>query len=356
MQSPYRHTLAIVKYLPQDVFDLTVCSLSSPNGEEETELRDLGANWLVAPFRPTGRTLRHVVRSLRKQHLIEECGPFDIQHTLDYTTWPFEAMLARLHRRHFITHQRNLNEGGHETALKIKLRLSTRVIANSEAVQGFLLSVGVPQQRCRLIHNGIDLENIPYGLIPDTSSRQNILCVGHLERRKRIEDAVCAIEAVRRDFPAVRLLVAGRTHDREYYHELDALVARLGLQQHVEFLGPQIEVLELMRSAVALVHCAESEAFGWVIVEAMSVGLPVIAADTGGPAKIIENNRTGFLVPVSDVDRYAEVLRTVLSQPVLATSVAENARLAVERQFSAKAMVEQIAQVYREVVERQIPT
>lgn len=86
-----------------------------------------------------------------------------------------------------------------------------------------------------------------------------------------------------------------------------------------------------------------------VLVEAMVVGLPVIAAAVDGPSEIIEHGKT-FLVSVGDIDKYADALRTLLSRPDLLQEFAVNARKRVEDTFSARAMAEGVANVYRELI------
>jgi hypothetical protein len=119
----------------------------------------------------------------------------------------------------------------------------------------------------------------------------------------------------------------------------------------VEFLGTRTDVPELMGRAAAVVLCSESEAFGWVIVEAMAHGAPVIASAVDGPGEIIEHGRTGLLVPCRDVAGYAAAMRSLLACPGLGASLAENARRAVAERFSAAAMVDGIRAVYREILD-----
>jgi glycosyltransferase involved in cell wall biosynthesis len=105
-----------------------------------------------------------------------------------------------------------------------------------------------------------------------------------------------------------------------------------------------------MLSSAALIHCADSEAFGWVLVEAMAEGVPVIAAKVDGPQEILEDGRAGILVAAGDVAGFAEALRRVVEDRAMAREFAEKGRRRVETLYSARAMAERVADVYRELV------
>ena len=349
--SPYREMIAIARYLPRDEFRLTICSLRK-NGVEQTgpELEALGIPYLIARFRPRGRTLRHIRDSLRDQRAINAHGPFDIQHSLDFTSSPFEAVLACLQGRAYVHSQRNMNEGGNALLLRIKLSLASRIIAISDAVVGLLDSLGVPARKVRRIPLGIDLDELDGEDVSPGKPGETVLCVGNIERRKRHEDAIRAVAALSDEFPQLRLEIAGRVHQADYHEELKGLIDALGLSERVRLLGVRDDVLQLMRQASAVMLCSESEAFGWVIVEAMAVGTPVIASAVDGPRMIIQGGENGLLVPVGDVDGYAEALRRILTRPEVAKALAEEGRRTVEQRFSARAMVKQIAALYRELV------
>lgn len=340
--SPYRELMAIATRLPRAEFQVTVCSLRD-GGLRETQplLRDLGLECFVARFRPTGRSMRAIRDSLRDQALIDSRGPFAIQHSLDFTSSPFEAMMARLRSRVYIHSQRNLNENGHRLLLRTKTLFCRRVIAISDGVQQFLIAQGVPQQKIVKIYLGIDEAGV-------TAERQRgyFLCVGQIEPRKRQQDAIRALSEIAGQCPSARLAIAGNVFDSAYLESLKRLASQLGIADRVEFLGPRNDVLQLMAQASGLIHCAESEAFGWVIVEAMSVGTPVIAAASEGPREIIESGASGLLVPPGDVTGFAAAMKALITDPALAAKLSAQGRQVVARRFSVSAMVDQTRSVY----------
>jgi glycosyltransferase involved in cell wall biosynthesis len=349
--SPYRETMALAKYLPGAEFHLTICALRD-GGFAETApiLQSMGVPCFVSPFRPTGRSAKHFLSSLREQKTLASHGPFDIQHSMDFTSSPFEAVMARLGLRRFVYSQRNLNENGHKYLLKFKAACAHRIITISSAVSRFLLAEGVNSRSIREVYLGLDIDASTNGSRTLDHTDPYVLLVGQFEPRKRHQDAIRAIASLTSEFPRLRLLLVGNVFDEKYLRLLRELATELGVSDRVQFLGPRKDVLHLMRNATALLLCSESEAFGWVLVEAMSVGLPVVASAVDGPSELIEHEKSGLLVQVGNVQGYACQLRRLITNPGFAKALSSQARTNVEQKFSAQTMVQNIQQVYREML------
>jgi glycosyltransferase involved in cell wall biosynthesis len=344
--SPYREMMAIVNFLPRSEFRLTVCSLRD-GGFKQTAplLANLGVDSFVARFRPTNPSVRGILQSYREQEIIDRRGPFAIQHSMDFTSSPFEALMARMRSRTYICSQRNLNQNGHRNLLKIKMRLSSRVIGISDAVCDFLAREGVPQQKISKIYLGLEIANIRA-----ERRRGSFLCVGQIEPLKRQLDAVRAIAAISAEFPEARLAIAGNVYDKTYQEDLRSSASELGIADKIEFLGPREDILQLMAASHGVIHCCDREAFGWVIIEAMSVGTPVVACNAAGPREIIDDGRTGVLVDKGDVAGYAAALRRLLTEDRLVEHLSSNGRTEVETRYAAASMVEKIRSVYEQCV------
>jgi glycosyltransferase involved in cell wall biosynthesis len=347
--SPYREMMAIARYLPRDEFALTICSLrNSGLAETQPRLAKLGVPLVVAAFRPKQRSVRGLVRSLREQTLINRLGPFDIHHSLDFTSSPFEAAVARWHGRRFIFSQRNMNVGGLPGLLRLKTLIATHAVAISAGTRHLLERHGATAARVTTIYNGIDLDGLDYR--HPTRARDGneiVLCVGQIIRLKRQADAVQAFAMLAADRPAALLRIVGPVFDHSYHDELVALARELHVSDRVEFLGERPDVPTLMRDADVLLLCSEHEAFGWVVVEAMAIGLPVVASGAEGPKEMITDADTGFLIPVGDVPGYARAICRILDNSDEAGRIAARARALVEERFQARTMVSQLAALYR---------
>lgn len=354
--SPWRHIEAIVKYLPKDEFDLTVCSLSKSLDEAPLRLlQDHHVHYIVRRFRPSGGSIRGKPLLKKLQHLLktwrEGVGlyqqPFDLQHSLDYVSHPFEAVLARLHGVPYLFTLKNLLVNAN--LLKVKVSLSAKVISISEATTSLLRKLRVSETKIRYIPNGIDTNSITFSW---GEKEPIILAVGHIVRLKGYEDALRACANLSQKFPEIQLHIIGEVIDRAYYDELQQLIAQLNISGRVLFLGAQNDVLSRMRRASVLIHCSRAEGFGWVLIEAMAVGLPVVSANFLAATQIVQDGRTGFLVKHGDIKGYVRAVEALLTNSELAYNIAKQARLEVEQKFSARRMVEQISEVYREVSKR----
>lgn len=346
--SPYREMSAIVKYLPRDEFELTICSLRK-NGIEyiSKEFADREIAYFVAPFRPRAHTLRHTWRATVAQRTLAKRGPFDIQHSFDFSALPFEALLARCAGRKFVYHQRNMIPQ-HTHFVRTRLFLANRVVVVSKGVFDFVHELGISEKKIALIYNGIDTDAIPTRNSASTYGNY-LLSVGHIKSLKRHEDAILTLNAIRDRYPHLHLLIAGEIYDKKYYMQLVSMVADLQLEDRVQFLGPRMDIIPLMNKARVLLHCSSTEGFGWTLVEAMSVGLPVVCSALETSEEIVQDGKTGILVPVGDIDEYAKAVSDVLENRERAQALAIAARHTVEERFSAKTMVSQMAELYRQL-------
>lgn len=348
--TPYRHMMAIARYLPREMFDLKICTLRK-NGYEETKplLDALGVPVFQARYRDKFRSLAGIRQWWQGIKLVEQYGPYDVQHSMDFSSVPLEVLVARWHNRPFIYTQRNME---HKLGLRIKARMSQRIICVSQAVAEMVQQkMGIPAAKIRQIYNGVDVEAIT-DQMDGKLQRQpgHILCVGHVRPLKRQEDAIRALALVRQQVPHARLSIAGSVFDEGYQQFLEQLVRELSLTEAVTFLGLRTDVPRLMQQAEALILCSDKDALPLTILEAMTVGVPVVASAVDGNKELVREGETGFLVTCGDVIGYAVALCTLLTQPEQALQFSRKAQTVIQQQYSATRMVEQVAAVYQEIV------
>jgi glycosyltransferase involved in cell wall biosynthesis len=116
------------------------------------------------------------------------------------------------------------------------------------------------------------------------------------------------------------------------------------------FAGFRADVPALLQSVDALAHASiEPEPFGRVIVEAMAARLPIVATAAGAVPEILEDGRTGLLVPPGDAGRLALALQRLMREPDLRQRLAAAARREVEARFTVQRYVAGVQAVYEEL-------
>lgn len=180
-----------------------------------------------------------------------------------------------------------------------------RVIAISEFIRDYILTnyPEVSAEKIRLIYRGVDPEQFPRGYqpspewlatwhaqYPQLQGRRVLTLPARVTRWKGQEDFIDLIAALKQRGEAVHGLIVGEAHRRrqEFMQELQAKVAELGLQEDVTFTGHRTDLKEIMAvSDLVFSLSREPEAFGRTTLEALSLGIPVVAYDHGGATEVL---------------------------------------------------------------------
>jgi glycosyltransferase involved in cell wall biosynthesis len=199
--------------------------------------------------------------------------------------------------------------------------------AVSESTADDLARRGVRRENVRVIYNGVDSTKYT----PDATERSpspRFLYLGRIKRYKGIDILIRAMSKLQ-DTGAV-LEVAGTGG---YRPELEKLVASLGLEAQVRFLGfvSEEEKLHLFRCAWACVLASPKEGWGISNMEAAASGTPVVASDSPGIRESVRNAETGFLVPHGDIDAFAAALRRLVNDKTLVARLGDAGRRFAER-------------------------
>jgi glycosyltransferase involved in cell wall biosynthesis len=210
-------------------------------------------------------------------------------------------------------------------------------------------SVGA-RNRVRVVHNGVDvpLEGMLDRRVRDLRRRGPVICaVTQLRPGKGVETLLDALPTLRRRCPEAQLALVG---DGPLWPSLAARAAQLGSADVVHFLGEHPDPVAALRESDVFVLPSWAESFPYVILEAMSVALPIVASDVGGVREAIEHDRSGLLVPPRDPVALGEALARVCTHQQLARGLGDAARARVAGTFTVRRMVRAIATVYEEVL------
>jgi glycosyltransferase involved in cell wall biosynthesis len=179
-------------------------------------------------------------------------------------------------------------------------------------------TIGLARRRLplRVIANPVDIDEVRLKAAQEPQSPDLlmpgpplILGVGRLERQKNFGLLIRAFARLRKERPA-RLLILGSGPEKD---SLQALIAKLGVDREVFLPGMARNPFPYMARADVFALSSEEEGFGLVLVEAMAVGLPIVATRCpGGPGEILEDGRSGILVAPGDERELAKSLSEVL--------------------------------------------
>jgi glycosyltransferase involved in cell wall biosynthesis len=227
---------------------------------------------------------------------------------------------------------------------RLAARWCTALVAVSEAERAAGLAAGVGRtEQYRVIRNGIDLA--PFAGEPSPRAGR-IVFVGRLRRPKRVDLALEALRQVRTAVPEATLDVVG---DGPLRGELEALAGRLGLRDHVRFLGARNDLPQLLRDAQCLVLASDYEGCPLSVLEAMAAGVPVVATSVGGIPELVVEGETGILAPPGDAEALAAALRDVLVPRGRAQQLGAVGRARAQRLFSREQMVADTCALYDEI-------
>ena len=199
------------------------------------------------------------------------------------------------------------------------------------------VALGSDRANSVIISPGVDLDRFtPPVVLPRPADPPTVLFVGRMDltsRWKGVEVLLAAFARVREACPAAELRLVG---SGDGLSELRAAAGRLGLGDAVTFVGLQRGrelVTEYRRAAVTVLpSLTASESFGMTLVEAMACGCPVVGTLGTGAGYVIDDERTGLLVPPGDPGSLAAAVLRLVQNPSLRTRLgAEASRTAHER-------------------------
>jgi glycosyltransferase involved in cell wall biosynthesis len=238
--------------------------------------------------------------------------------------------------------------------LRLMMRSADAVVAPSRAFLADCLALFPgASPRATAIHNGIDLDEFPPA-DPAASRAPSLLCIAAHNEKKGLDVLLHAFARIAPKRPELRLQLAG---DGPLRGPLEDLARKLSLEGRVEFLGwrGRAEVAQLLRRCRAFVLPSRSEPFGMVVAEALVSGCPVVASAVGGIAEIVEDGKSGLLVPPEDPDALARALERVLDDDAFASSIAATGQARALARFGCDQMGANYVRLYADLLRGQPP-
>lgn len=224
------------------------------------------------------------------------------------------------------------------------------ITVSNDLREWLIASVGIDEKKVQTIYNGVDtikfnpdnkyLIREKYGY---TSKDIIIGTVGRLDPVKDQQLLIKAFAQLKSKYLNIALLIIGDGPCRE---NLENLTRDLGIKQNVSFLGIRADVPELLKLMDIFVLPSIFEGISNTILEAMSIGLPVIASNVGGNPDLVVDGETGILVPREDVSALATALeRYILDHATMKQHGTAGRKRAID-EFGLNRMVAQYEDMY----------
>jgi len=171
-----------------------------------------------------------------------------------------------------------------------------------------------------------------------------LIHVSNFRPVKRVQDVIRIFGEVRKKVPS-RLLLVGDGPERS---ACEILTREMNLQQHVRFLGKQLELVPILSSADLMLMPSQSESFGLSALEAMACEVPVISSSVGGLPELQVHGETGYIAEIGDIDRMAKYAVELLTNEAKRRQFGNAGRIRAVENFDVGKIVSMYEEYYTE--------
>lgn len=366
-----RSLLALLSGLEGDPEPLVAC----PSGDLTEALHGAGietarivgtqASFRLHPLH-TSRGLAEIgYSSLQIKRLAFRAAP-DLVHA-NTTRAALLALLARRPRPPVLAHIRDWVPEGRfsQFVLGVVARRADAVVANSAYIARQF--DGLPLRRpVQVIHNPVDLERFNSAGADGRAVRRElgidpeaivVAMVAQLTPWKGQDDAIRALAGLPASNREPILLLAGSAKfaaagaqfdNLAFERRLHSLAFELGVGERVRFAGERADVPDVLAATDVLLMPSWREAFGRIAIEAMAMGVPVLATEVGGPTEIVRAGVDGLLLPPKEPEAWSRALESLLASAARRSRMGQEGR-ARAREFSVEGHVAAFRRLYADL-------
>ena len=339
--------------LPRDEFDVTAIALTR-GGPYAEELSAAGI-----PLTVIGKRTKFDPSSIfRLRRELQRINP-DILHTWLFAANAYGRLCSGIiPKSKIVVSERCVDSWKSGWQIWLDRRLIDRtdqLVGNSASVVEFYRNLGVPSEKLSCIPNGIDIPAAARS--EDESERRTLLeelnlppnafiagYVGRLAQQKRVEDLIWAVETLRQIRTNLYLVVVGDGPERQ---RLEDFTHHIGATNFIRFLGHREDASRWMRLFDVFCLASSFEGMSNSIMEAMSLGKPVIASDIPANRELVVQDVTGFLPRIADSVGFMQFLRVLIDEPALRERLGHAGQERIQQFFGIQRMVDAYADVYR---------
>jgi glycosyltransferase involved in cell wall biosynthesis len=351
-----RQLVEQIRRLDRARFAVDLCCLHKV-GEFLEDVRALGVEPTEFPLGGTMFRLNTAVQLVRLKNRMRENGT-RLLHAHDFYSNLIGAAAARLAGVPYVVSRRDLGawlDWKRAAVLSAVTRRAPFVLCNAYAIRDQLVNKeGVDPRRITVVYNGIDLQRFdraavaePQPVLPE-SAGPVVVCVANMKHGgKGHIDLLRTASIVLRAVPDATFVLVGDGEDRP---ALERQASLRGIGHSVFFAGRRTDVPALLTHCQIAVCPSHSEGLSNAIMEAMAARLPVVATGVGGNLELVQDGRSGFLVPPSDPPLLAQRIVELARNQILARKMGAAGRRRIEDDLSAEKLGERINAFYSQLL------
>ncbi|MFO7936205.1 MAG: glycosyltransferase family 4 protein [Kiritimatiellia bacterium] len=339
-----------------------------PPGPLSDRFRNAGFTvYPISPIRASKRGFSFfttAARLLRSPHTISQivrvCDP-DIVHANSLAAFITTAHVPKSIAT--IWHVRDAQKD--PLLIRNSVRRANAIITASETIDTALTDMVSRRYRGKLhlIRNGIDP-----GIFTEKRDRAQLRSelglpaegpligmVAHIVPWKKHDVFIESAALIRKSRPDAQFVIIGNdlfNENKRYEKQLKALVNERELQECFHWLKNSSSPEKFIPALDMLIHPPRHEPFGRIVCEAMLCGIPVLTADTGGPAAIVTHHQTGWLVENGTAKNFAETAIDLLNNPGQCKSITAKARRHILENYTTDRVCRDLMHLYSDVLRR----
>ncbi|KEO83302.1 glycosyltransferase [Tumebacillus flagellatus] len=226
----------------------------------------------------------------------------------------------------------------------------------SEAMKRDLVKVGMPKDKLSVIHNALELPEEPVAHQPVTNLREligvdeDVTIVGTVARLHPVKGHTYLLKAIRKIVQERQDVVFPWIGEGDLHQELEREAKELGVDSYIKFMGFRKDVPDLLPQLDVFVLPSLSEGLSVAILEALAVGVPMIATAVGGTPEVITDGVDGLLVPSANPDALAEAVCLLVKNTELRERLAKAGQEMVFRRFALSRLVQETTDLYKNLL------
>jgi glycosyltransferase involved in cell wall biosynthesis len=204
---------------------------------------------------------------------------------------------------------------------------------------------GVEDEKIHTIYNGIDTNVFKQFSVEKEEDRPTVVMVARIDPLKDIETFIRTAQLVAKEIPDVLFKLYGPIVDEKYYHHCQELAKELDIEYNFSFAGLTNSPQTAYNEGDVVMLTSISEAFPFVVIEAMACEKVVVSSDVGGTKEVLEGY--GFVIKPKAYEEFAQKVLYLLQNPDIALEMGRDAREAILNGFTIEDMVENYGHLYK---------